>query len=358
MLNAAVLVLAALVGEGGAAAAPAPESLKLQAGPMARVLEEAKASGRPVLVDFYTDWCGWCKRMDKEVFGDAEVAKYCNENFLVFRVDAEKGEGPDLAKKHGVGGYPTFVVLDAAGEELDAQPGYAAREPFTKFLKDVKAGNHLKGLREGVAKAPEDPVLRAKLGKKLMQKEDPDARDHLEKAVALDAKDAHAETVEARYFLSLLDARRDQSPDPIAAFAKKYADSPSAVDAHRILLRIAQQGQDGDAERTSLEFLVKRSPDAETRNNLAWVLATGGQELDRALALVDAALKDEPKSAAYLDTRAECLSRLGRHDEAVETQKKAVASLPADMPAEERAGYEGRLEEFQKKRDAAAAEKK
>jgi thioredoxin-like negative regulator of GroEL len=352
MLTAAVVVLAALLGEGGAAAAPAPETLKVHEGPLDKALASAKESGRTVLVDFYADWCGPCKAMDEKVFKDPEVVAYCNQSYVLFRVDVDKNK--ELSERYGVTGIPCFVLIDAAGTELDRSVGFAAKDAFLPYLKDVKAGNHLKGLRDQVAKAPEDAVLRAKLGVKLVKKQDPEGREHLDKAVALDAKDAHPETIEARYYLSLLEANEQQSPEPIAAFAKKYADSPSAAGAHRILLNVARQMQDEDAEAASLEFLVKRAPEAGFRNDLAWFLATHDRDLERALSLVDAALKEEPKVSAFLDTRAECLARLGRLDEAVETQKKAVAALGPDVKEEQRAEYGRRLEEFQKKRDDAA----
>src|SRR5258706_1255941 len=349
-----VLALAALVGgeapAGAPAAAPAAAAMKHHEGPYAKALEEAKSSGRPMMVDFYTSWCGWCKVMDKQVFADAGVAAWCNENIVAISIDAEKGEGVELAKKFGVTGFPTFVFLDGSGAELDRQIGYAPKEKFLPLLKDVRAGNHLKGLREQVAKKPDDGLARAKLGIRLAATEDGDAREHLEKAVELDPKDARPETVQARFQIALLDAREGQFVDPIIEFVKKYPDSPAAVDAHRIISRASQ---DEDVQLASLEVIVKRAPDAESRNGLSWMLATHGKDLDRALALVDAALKDEPKNFAYLDTRSECLSRLGRHDEAVESQKKAVENIPEGPDSRQKAEIEQRLSEFEKKRDEA-----
>jgi tetratricopeptide (TPR) repeat protein len=296
--------------------------------------------------------------MDREVLADPAVAGFANGNLVVYKVNAAKGEGPDLVGKHGVQGYPTFVLLDAAGEELDRQVGASKKEPFLAYLKDVRAGNHLAGLRAKAAKAPEDAVARAKLGVKLFQRGDDGAEDHLAKALALDPKDAHPETIEARFCFSILEAQATRSPDPIVEYAKKYEASPRAVDAHQILLNFARQTEDEEGQAVHLEFLVKRAPDANVRNELAWFLATRDRELDRALVLVDAALKEEPKTAAYVDTRAECLSRLGRHDEAVAEQERAVKLLPAGTPDEQRAEYEGRLDAFRKKRDEAKAKPK
>lgn len=295
--------------------------------------------------------------MDREVLADPAVAGYANENYVVYAVDAEKGEGPDLAKKYKVTGFPTFVLVDAGGDELERQAGASGKNDFLVLLKDVRAGNHAKALAGRVEKDPEDGEARALLGVKLARRGDPAARPHLEKAAALDPESRGASTVEARYWIALLDARNARSVDPIAAFAGKFPESPSAVQAHRILAAEYERMGREDLQVESLGFLVKRAPDAESRNNLSWFLATHGRELERALALVEEALKEKPDVSAYLDTRAECLSRLGRHDEAVEAQKKAVACLADGIGDEERAMYESRLRGFERKRDEAKAAK-
>ena len=151
MTTLAALLLATVLADGAADGAMCQHD-----GPMAKVLEDAKAQGRPILVDFYATWCGPCKWMDREVFGHATVAEFANANYVVYKIDAEKGEGPELAKKYAVEGYPTFVLLDSAGEEVDRQVGSSPREDFLGYMKAVHAGDHLKSLRAKAEKDPED----------------------------------------------------------------------------------------------------------------------------------------------------------------------------------------------------------
>jgi len=293
--------------------------------------------------------------MDREVFTDPAVAGFANGSLLVYKVDVEKEEGKALARRFGIRYLPTFIFVDGEGKELDRQVGPSGKGDFLSYMKEVASGNHLAALRAKVEKSPEDGALRADLGLRLAKNEDPGAREHLEKAVALDPKNARGTTVRVRYHLAVLDLEEKKAPAGLAAFAKEFPENPLTVDAHRILVGVCEQSGDAEGEEASLEFLVKRAPEPWTRNGLAWFLATRGRDLERALGLADAALKDQPQEAAYLDTRAECLSRLGRHDEAGAAQEKAVRCLAEDIEPEVREQYEGRLAEFQKKRDDARA---
>ncbi|MDE5611087.1 MAG: thioredoxin family protein, partial [Odoribacter sp.] len=84
----------------------------------AEALELAAKERKMVFIDFYTAWCGPCKQMSKEVFPQREVGDFFNRKFVSLKVDAEKGEGKELAVKYKLRAYPTFVVLNAGGEEV------------------------------------------------------------------------------------------------------------------------------------------------------------------------------------------------------------------------------------------------
>ena len=98
---------------------------------------------------------------------------------------------------------------------------------------------------------------------------------------------------------------------------------------------------------------MEREPKAERRNGLAWALSRSDRENERALGLVEEALKEEPDSAAYMDTKAECLSRLGRHEEAVALEQKAIGKLSPSTPRDQREEYANHLKEIEKRRDEA-----
>ncbi len=117
-------------------------------------VELAASSPKVLVIDVYTDWCGWCKRMDATTFSDPEVAKMLNENFYPVKLDAEGKEDIVIADRtfkfvssgqrgyHEVAAivtkgrlsYPTISYLDAQGKVLEASPGYKTADQFKIYL--------------------------------------------------------------------------------------------------------------------------------------------------------------------------------------------------------------------------------
>jgi len=89
------------------------------------VLEQASAENKLVFVDFYTTWCMPCRLMDEDVFPDRRLGEFMNENFISYKVDAEKDNGISLATLYSVEGYPTLLFLDQKGNILERKLGAA-----------------------------------------------------------------------------------------------------------------------------------------------------------------------------------------------------------------------------------------
>lgn len=76
------------------------------------IIAKAKKENKLIFLDAYTDWCTPCKMMVKNIFPLKSVGDYYNANFINAKIDMEKGEGIELAKKFGVKVYPSYLFIN------------------------------------------------------------------------------------------------------------------------------------------------------------------------------------------------------------------------------------------------------
>ncbi|MBA4386523.1 MAG: thioredoxin family protein [Verrucomicrobia bacterium] len=102
----------------------------------------------PILVDFSgSDWCGWCKKLDREVFSQDAFKKYAKDGLVLFLADfpsmkeqseKEKTQNKGLAEKYGIEGFPTVLIVSADGKEL-ARTGYqpGGADAYVEHIKSL-----------------------------------------------------------------------------------------------------------------------------------------------------------------------------------------------------------------------------
>jgi len=112
----------------------------------------AKAEGKYMLVDFSgSDWCGWCIKLDKEVFSKEAFKEYAKENLVLMLADfpRDKSKQSDevqkqnekLAEQFGIRGFPTVYILSPEGRPIE-KTGYRAGGPeaYVEHIKELIAG--------------------------------------------------------------------------------------------------------------------------------------------------------------------------------------------------------------------------
>ncbi|PWJ60042.1 uncharacterized protein DUF255 [Dyadobacter jejuensis] len=124
----------------------------------------AKIQQKPkkILIDVYTDWCGWCKVMDRETFRNSEVAAYVNENYYAVKFNAEQKEPVTLGnmqfeydaanRVHQLAlsltnnqpSYPTTVFLDDHFQMIQPLPGYMKAREYHEVITFFGEGYHKK----------------------------------------------------------------------------------------------------------------------------------------------------------------------------------------------------------------------
>ncbi|MGG7551083.1 thioredoxin family protein [Chryseobacterium arthrosphaerae] len=135
------------------------QGIKFEDSNFASILAKAKKENKLIFVDAYASWCGPCKLMVKNIFPLQSVGDYYNAHFINAKIDMEKGEGIDLAKKYNVKAFPTYLFIDGNGEAVHRTLGYVEEKDFIQFAKDAEDPNRrltsLKQQFEKGEKAPE-----------------------------------------------------------------------------------------------------------------------------------------------------------------------------------------------------------
>ncbi len=135
-LLAITLVSGACGNRGASPAAGGDKEVAFSSMSFDDALGRARAENRLVMVDIYTDWCGWCKKLDGETLTDRRVAEALKE-VISIKVNAEE-EGEAVLERYSVRGFPTVLFLSGSGEIVRRVEGYVDANQMLKIVSSLR----------------------------------------------------------------------------------------------------------------------------------------------------------------------------------------------------------------------------
>jgi thioredoxin-related protein len=118
-----------------------------QSKPFEEILKMAQKDKKKVVIEVYTDWCSWCKKMERDTYPDAEVQKELKRNFYHYRLNGESSEvieydgrkftKAEFTRAFGIKGFPTTIFLNYNSKPITLLPGYVDAKTFANILKFI-----------------------------------------------------------------------------------------------------------------------------------------------------------------------------------------------------------------------------
>ncbi len=328
-------------------------------GTFEEALRTARAEDRLLFVDFWADWCGPCKRMDRETFADPRGVAALADVVCV-SVDVESRTGQPLAVRYGATSLPTLAFLEADGSLRDRLVGFHPPAVFLTEVQRIVAGEGtVSGLRARITADPDDLAARYALAQKLLALGD--ARGHDAELEQLRARDPEGRSVPMQHvrlgeLYRALDPQ-DPDPTPLESFLATATDSLVLFFGYDLLASLYgfhRQGAEGDRETGLFDRQLAAwriswahcPPEHRVRTGgrIAWTLWEARGRLDAAtkafaLHVALGASHAAPEDPDLLDTLACCYHLNGMTDEALAAIDRALELAPESVAYRKRRAF-------------------
>ena len=237
-----------------------------------QALKTAVEKKQPVFIDFYTDWCPHCKRLDSITFIDAKVSEYFNkENYVLIKINPEKDTVAE--SKFKVFSYPTLVIFKPDGEELDRMLGFKSPEELIKSLEDLKKGiGTLEDLLGKYKKFPETDKSSEKialmfgvLDKYIARADYPQALELIDRIIELDKDNGQKQASAAMYQRGYIYYKWKKYEEAVTALLEINKVYPQSEDAESGYVSAAYYSEKIKNPKLTLEILkgfIKNFPNS------------------------------------------------------------------------------------------------
>jgi thiol-disulfide isomerase/thioredoxin len=241
----------------------------------ADALAAAREHDTVVVIDFFADWCGPCKAFDRDLASQESGISEALGAVVFTSIDAEKGDGVELAKKYGVTGFPTYAMMTAEGELIESWVGYGGPAHFLGALETALA----------------DPITFAEKKERFAAEPTAEAAKNIGRIAS--ASGEHAESMEFLAKAEELDPEFDVTNELLdAAFGRARKD-PDYSKADYIALaqeRVLERDAPAEATLMSTYYVGRFTADEEDHTTLKpflvksrEVIASSDEELSQSL---------------------------------------------------------------------------
>lgn len=299
-------------------------------------LRHAKQEEKLVFLHMGAYWCPPCHRLEEEVFTSARIGSLLRDGYVALHVDAEKGEGPELAERYTIQAYPTLLVLEPSGLEKGRVVDFIEADALEVALSRIAGGGDVLAELEAAVEADPDALeVRYTLAHAYaLAARREQAEQHYAIVVVGDPADEmglHSKVLydRALFFTHKLDDDGAAAIAQLQTLQRRFPDSKAAVRAYRHIGRLLHiDGRSAEAI-DSLDRMLATSPDDPgLAASYGWFSFRERCEPRRGLDVVESAIERHPDEAELHYLRAELQHLLGNEAAALEAIQKASALEP------------------------------
>ena len=239
-----------------------------------QALADGRKWGKPVLTYLYTDTCTYCKEMEATTFKDPLLVEEMRDEYVWVKLNAETDPvGSQLREQFAVSSYPTIVVTDYDGSEIDRLNGYIKASDFKQRIEFfVASPDTFKGLQQRVEAQPDSLPTHFSLGDKYLERGRLfTAAKHFVQVIVSDPENLQGLTDVSYYWLAHTLATGGQPQEALNQLAKlsdRFPSSPVLADAYLLQGQIHSFGNRPEEARQTFKLFLQRFPGHEQR---AWV---------------------------------------------------------------------------------------
>jgi thioredoxin-like negative regulator of GroEL len=231
-------------------------------------LKKAKAARKPILVDFWADWCGWCHRLDKTTYADPVVVRKAEE-FVAVKVNTEGNrKETEIAIRYDVQSLPTILFLSPEGHQVHRLNGFQGPGQFPRTLDQaLDIARRILPLEAAIEKNPNDAGALAGLGQHLYEEEFyEESRELLSRSIKVDRDEPAPSRRMARMMLAIIQNYDRKYGEAEGLLKEALGIKPAGEDQAKILFVLgrtyASWGRREDAQKTMQKIVREHAGSA------------------------------------------------------------------------------------------------